>query len=230
MFLGLSGLARFAFAGDHDGTDAGVVQVVLDALLAIAAVGGDGPRLASGAALDALDRRGQLRGIRWVALFQVVVDDDAVVVVDDLGLVAELDRLTELTFGDRSGIRIVQADPAGRASRGDARQALPGLFGHAPGDVQQFGEVVDRAAQPTAAPARGRVLPASLRELLSLALRLIAALGAAKPQLRGDPVRTLARGAAPVPKMRAGRATGGIRRPVTAIRRTALASRPESVG
>jgi hypothetical protein len=43
-----------------------------------------------------------------------MVDDDAVVVLGDLGFVAELDRLAEPALGDRPGVRLVQADPPGR--------------------------------------------------------------------------------------------------------------------
>ena len=50
VFLGSAGLAGFALAGDDDGADAEVVQVVLDAFLAVAAVGGDGARRAPGCA------------------------------------------------------------------------------------------------------------------------------------------------------------------------------------
>jgi hypothetical protein len=44
--------------------------------------------------LDALDRWDELGCVGRVARLDVVVDDDAVFVVDDLGLVAELDRTT----------------------------------------------------------------------------------------------------------------------------------------
>ncbi len=40
VFLGLSGLARFAFAGDHDVPDTEVVQGAVDAVLAVATIGG----------------------------------------------------------------------------------------------------------------------------------------------------------------------------------------------
>jgi len=49
VFLGLSGLARFALAGDHDVPNAEVVEGVVDALLAVATVGGGRPRCAAGA-------------------------------------------------------------------------------------------------------------------------------------------------------------------------------------
>src|SRR3954465_8699754 len=49
VFEGLSGLAGAALARDDDGSDAEVVQVVLDARLAVAAVGGGRARAAAGA-------------------------------------------------------------------------------------------------------------------------------------------------------------------------------------
>ena len=155
MFLGLPGLARFAFARDDDVPDAKVVQGVLDALLAVATVGGGGPWLAAGALDDPLDRRGELRRVRRVALLQVVIEHDAVLVVHDLGLVAELDRLTELAFGDRPGVRVVQADPAGRTRRGGSGHPLPGLGRDPTGHLQQLGQVVDRPAQPATPPTGG---------------------------------------------------------------------------
>jgi hypothetical protein len=51
---------------------------------------------------------------------------DAVLVVDDLGLVAELDRLAEPSLGDRPGITLVQANPAGGPVRDDAGDAVSG--------------------------------------------------------------------------------------------------------
>jgi hypothetical protein len=108
---GLAGLAGFALARDDDVADAEVVQVVIDGFLAVAAVGGDGPWLAAGAPDDPADGRGELGGVGRVALFQDVVEDDAVVVVGDLGLVAELDGLAEPALGDRPGVSIVQANP-----------------------------------------------------------------------------------------------------------------------
>jgi hypothetical protein len=75
------------------------VQVIVEAFLAVAPVGGDGPGTAPGAVDDPLDSR----GVGRVALFQGVVQDDAVVVVNDLGLVAELDGLAEAAPGARPG-------------------------------------------------------------------------------------------------------------------------------
>jgi hypothetical protein len=71
------------------------VQGVVDGLLPVAAVGGDGPGTPAGAFDDPLDRGGELGAVGRVALLQDVVEDDSVVVVGDLALVAELDRLAE---------------------------------------------------------------------------------------------------------------------------------------
>jgi len=62
------------------------VQVILDAFLPVAAVGGDGPGAAPGAGDDPLDSRGELRGVGGVALFHGVAGHNPVVVVYDLGL------------------------------------------------------------------------------------------------------------------------------------------------
>jgi hypothetical protein len=86
-----------------------VVQRILDVFLAVAAVGGDGARPAAGAADDPLDGRDQLWGVGWVALVHAVVEHDTIVVVEDLTFVAELDRFTEASLGDRPGVGFVQA-------------------------------------------------------------------------------------------------------------------------
>src|SRR5512132_4246281 len=158
MFGGLAGLAGSALAGDHDGAHAYLVQVVVDLLLAVAAVGGDGAGYSLGAVADSLDRRGQARRVGRVARLDVVVEHDAVLVVHDLALVAELHRFAEPALGDRTGVRIVQADPPRRAVRGGASDALAGLPGDPPGRGQQFGQVVDRPGQSSAAPPGRRVV------------------------------------------------------------------------
>ena len=170
MFLGLPGLARFAFARDDDVPDAEVVECVVDALLAVATIGGGGPWLVAGALDDPVDRWRELRRARRVALLQAVIEDDAVLVVHDLGLVAELDRLTELALGDRPGVRVVQADPAGRSGRGGPGHPLPGLGRDPTGHVEQFGQVVDRPAQPASPPTRGCVLGSCCGQCLGLGL------------------------------------------------------------
>ena len=112
-----------------------------------------------GAADDPPDRGGELRGVGGVAALDGVVEHDAVVVVDDLGLVAELDRPAEPALGDRAGIAVVQADPPGRPVRGGAGQPLAGLRGDPPGRGEQLGQVVDRAAQPAPPASGGRIRP-----------------------------------------------------------------------
>jgi len=124
-----------------------------------ATVGGGRPWLAAGALDDPLDRRRELRCVGRVALLQVVVEDDAVLVVNDLRLVAELDRLAELALGDRAGVRVVQADPAGRPRRGRAGHPLPGLGRHPADHVEQLRQGVHSPAQAPSPPTRGGVLP-----------------------------------------------------------------------
>ena len=82
-----------------------------------------------------------------------MVQHDAIVIVDDLGLVAELHRPPEPALGDRAGIPVVQ-DPPGGPVRGGPGQALAGLGGDLTGRVQQPGKILDGPAQP--APNAGR--------------------------------------------------------------------------
>ena len=95
---------------------------------------------------DPLHGGGEWGRVGGVAALDGVVDDDAVVVVEDLGLVAELDRPPEPTLGDRAGVAVVPADPAGGAVRSGPGQPLAGLFGDLAGGGEQPGQVVDRAA------------------------------------------------------------------------------------
>ena len=64
---------------------------------------------------DAFHRGRQLWPVRVCAVFDAVIEDDAVVVVGNLGLVSELDRLVDASFADRPGVGVVQADQAGCA-------------------------------------------------------------------------------------------------------------------
>jgi hypothetical protein len=75
-------------------------------------------------------------------------------VVHDLGLVPELDRFAQPAFGDRAGIRVVQAHPPSGAVRGDPGQALPGLSGDLPGRGQEIGQIVDCPRQSPTTSAR----------------------------------------------------------------------------
>ena len=127
MFLSTSGLRRFAFAGDDHVLDAQLGELLVDLGFAVAAVGGDAAWRAPGAFDDPLHRRGQLRRIGRIALLHRVIQHDPVVIVDDLGLLPELDRLTEPALGDRAGITVVQADPPTRPIGGVAVHPLAGL-------------------------------------------------------------------------------------------------------
>jgi hypothetical protein len=103
VFEGLSSPGASALAGDDDVADAEVVQGVVDVLLAVAGVGGDDPRRSTGASVDAFDGRRETWGVDRVAVLDIVVEHDAVLVVDQLRLITELDRLAEATFGDGGG-------------------------------------------------------------------------------------------------------------------------------
>jgi hypothetical protein len=86
-----------------------------------------------------------------------VIDDNAVIVVGDLGLVAELDRFAQAALGDRARIAVVQTDPPSGAVGSDAGQPLPGLGGDLAGRGQQLSQVVYGADQPAPASAGRRV-------------------------------------------------------------------------
>jgi hypothetical protein len=85
-FGGLAGLAGFALARDQNVADHEPVHVVFDGLLAVAAVGGDGPGRLVGPLDDPLHGRGELRAVGRVALHHGVIGDDPVVVAGELGL------------------------------------------------------------------------------------------------------------------------------------------------
>jgi hypothetical protein len=64
---------------------------------------------------DPPDRGRQQRRIRRVTDPDLVVQHDPVGIVEDLRLVAELDRLAQPPLDDRAGVGVVQADQPGRA-------------------------------------------------------------------------------------------------------------------
>src|SRR4051794_31941259 len=150
---GLAGLTGSALAGGDDGADSEVVQVVLDAGLAVAAVGGHGARAAAGAGDHPRHSGCQLRGVGRIALIEGVVQDHAVVVVEHLALVAELDRPPEPALGDRASGRVVQADPPGRAVGRDPGQALAGFRGGPPGRPPAPWRAIRAARRPAPPPA-----------------------------------------------------------------------------
>jgi len=124
LFAGVRRLIGFgrppSLRGNDDLANAESLEGVVDGLFAVAAVGGHGARFASGPFDHPLDGRFEPGGVGGVAGLHVVVEDDAVVVVADLGFGAELDRLADSALPDRSCVWVVQADPAGRAVGGGA--------------------------------------------------------------------------------------------------------------
>src|SRR5271166_5839383 len=104
----------FALARDRHAAHAEVVEIAFHRRLAVAAVGGDRPRCASGASGDPCDCRGQLRGVGRVPHLDIVIEDDPIDVVDELSFVAELHGLAQASFADRAGLDVVETDhPAG---------------------------------------------------------------------------------------------------------------------
>jgi hypothetical protein len=107
---------------------------------------------------------------------QLVIHDDAVVVVDNLALVTELDGFPQPALGDRPGIAVVQADHPGRAIGSPPGDPLPGLLGDLGGGFQQVRQVVDGAGQPTTPAPRGGIPHACLGQLSCFDLRAAPAL------------------------------------------------------
>ena len=81
---GAAGGGGPALARDGDRAYPEGLQVPLGCGLAVAAVGGDRAGRAAGAPRDPADRRCELGGVRRVAALDVVVQDDAVVVVGEM--------------------------------------------------------------------------------------------------------------------------------------------------
>ncbi len=99
-----------------------------------------------------------------------MIEHDPVVVVDDLGLVPELDGTPEAALGDGAGIGVVQADSSGRPIRSMSGDALAGLCHDLPRRLEQIGQVVDRAGQAPAPPPCGSVVNAAFAQLVGLGL------------------------------------------------------------
>jgi len=136
VFLGLPSLAGFAFTGYHY-LAYKIVQVILDLVLPVAAVSSDRLWRSPGSVHDPRPTAGaSCRRVGRVAYLDAVVDDDAVIIVGDLGFVAELDWLAQAALSDRAGIAIVKADPPSGAVGGDDLASRD----------QQFGQFVDRAS------------------------------------------------------------------------------------
>jgi hypothetical protein len=106
-----------------------------------------------------------------------------------------------------------------------------GLRGNLPARLDQACQVVEGPVESAPASTCHRVVAAGRGQRGGRGLGLVAGRGTAQAQLRRDRVRPLARGAAAITHASAQRPPRpGSPRPVTAIRRTALASKPESVG
>ena len=120
------GGAGFALGRKHHLANAEFAERFPDGRFAIAAVGGDRVGDDVGPLADALDRRSEHGGVGWVADEDGVVDDDAVLVVDHLGLVTELNRFTQPTLADGPGVRVVQRHQTGGPHRARCRPGVGG--------------------------------------------------------------------------------------------------------
>ena len=158
------------FAGNDDGANTQVGKVLFDGGFAVTTVGGHGAGCATGPGFDPVDCGSQLWCVGGVSGLHVVIEHDAVVVVDDLPLVAELDGFAQPALGDRAGIAVVQADHPGRSVRGGPGDALPGLSDDPRGRLQQVRQVVHGAGQPTTPAPRGGIPHARLGQLGRLGL------------------------------------------------------------
>jgi hypothetical protein len=101
---------------------------LLDSGFAVASVGGHCLWCPAGPFDHAFDQRDKSRCVGGIAGEDIVVEDDAVVVVNHLGFVAERDRLPEFARRDRAGIGIMEADLPGCTVGDPACQSLSGLL------------------------------------------------------------------------------------------------------
>jgi hypothetical protein len=98
----LSGRAGFPFVGNDDGANTQVGEGVVDGSFAVPAVGGHGAWCATGPVFHPLDCGSQLWCVRGVSGLHIVIENDAVVVVDDLPFVTELGRFPQPALRDRA--------------------------------------------------------------------------------------------------------------------------------
>ncbi len=105
VFEFAAGGAGFALAGYRDLSDAELAKIVLDSCLAVAAVCGHRAGRRADTRFDAVDRWRQLGSVGRVPDLDVVIEDDTVLVVHDLGFVAELDRDAEAPLCGSGGRR-----------------------------------------------------------------------------------------------------------------------------
>ena len=185
-------------------------------------------------------------GVGRVALLDPMVDDDAVDVVGDLCLVAELDRLAEPTLGDRTGVGVVQRHDPGRSVGDLTGETGPGLdddlLEHADGALELGDE---GAAWPEASHRHGEgpagvgghdlgVFDGGLGDggqLAGQAEHLVFGVAAAPAQPGRDLMGTTTHRAGAVPKAGpSGQPKRLERTTVLVSLATPLASSPESVG
>lgn len=79
-----------------------------------------------------------------------MIQHEAVGVVDDLRLVAELDRPPQASLADREGVRIVQGRHPVGAVLDLAGQAVPGLSDDLFGQTSDPVDLFERPAHPAA--------------------------------------------------------------------------------
>jgi hypothetical protein len=90
-----------------------------------------------------------LRVVGGGAVLDVVVQDDAVIVVGDLRLVTELDRAVDAALADRPGVGVMQADQPGGAFWGLPGQPGPGLSHDRAGALDGGRQLIERPPQPS---------------------------------------------------------------------------------
>lgn len=109
VFVVSTDLPWLPFSRYGNGFDVELFEFLVYLGLPVAAISGHLPRRPLSTLLDSSDCRGQLRPVCGIAFLDGVVEYEAVLVIDDLGLVTELDRLTHTALDDRVGLRVVQA-------------------------------------------------------------------------------------------------------------------------
>jgi hypothetical protein len=193
-----------------------------------------------------------VRPVGGSAIFHGVVQDDAVVIVGDLGLVAELDGPVDAAFADRPRVGVVQADQPGRAVRHLPSQPGPGLRHDRGGALDGDRQIVQRPPQSAVRPAgqcpgkcpravaqhRGGLRRGLLRQARQLcgdpADRLLLSSRDSFSRLRSLSAISRTRRAAarrrPVITVRGASPAAWTRRAARTSLTTALASSPESAG
>ncbi len=115
VFDGAARLGGSAGAWDDDGGHPGGGEIGLDGWVPVAAIGGHQRWRHAQVGAEAFDGRAEQLCVGRVPDVYRVSEDDPVGVVDDLGLVTELDGLAEASFADRSSVGLMQRDEPGGA-------------------------------------------------------------------------------------------------------------------